>query len=252
MHKLIVPFLLFTFSCGNRSNQLIEKTVIASEDKSTSVIEQYNEPKILPDSIKTIIVDDYPVTNDMFRELHNADPLFKMQSGQIFSIEKAWFTNDTINQTLVFELYTDFHRFMIFHFQNDNVPDTLISQIQLYNLSDNTYKEVNLNQKKPCFQGFIDSSKRIDQNYFISSKGLRLNDNKEKILKLYGQPDKIYMIKGIECYDWDFYGDELYISDQRDIDLKGKPLALNSFGHHIKMYFTDNLLIALILINDIP
>jgi len=252
MHKILVPLLLLTFSCANRSNQPTEKAVTTSEDKSTSVREQNNESKILPDSIKTIIIDGYPVTNNMFRELHNANPLFKIQSGQIFSIEKAWFTNDTINQTLVFELYTDFHRFITYLIRNDIIPDTLISQIQLYSLSNNTYSEVNLDQKKPYFQGFINSSKRINQRYFTSFKGIKLNDDKEKILKLYGHPDNIYMNKGIECNEWDFYGDEIYTANQKDINLKGKPIAINSFGHHIKMYFNDNLLIALILINDIP
>jgi hypothetical protein len=36
------------------------------------------------------------------------------------------------------------------------------------------------------------------------------------------------------------------------LNLNGKPLARNSFGHKINMFFLDNKLIGLILYNEIP
>jgi hypothetical protein len=252
MLKLQLFLILFLFSgCGNKSIQHDNFTNLNTK-KNDSVHQKISGIEILPDSIKTITPDDYPVTNEMFREIYNADQLMKIKSGDIYSISKAWFTNDTLNQTLVFELYTDFHRFFTYHFQNENILDTIISQIKLYHQTTSGYETVSMNEKKPFFSGIIQGSKRISQKYFISNKGLKLNDNRKRLIDIYGEPDKKYPYKDIECNEWSYYGDAIYRVNKNNIDLKGKKLAKNSFGYEVKAYFKNDRLIGIILINDIP
>lgn len=77
---------------------------------------------------------------------------------------------------------------------------------------------------------------KINSKYFTSDKGLRLGDNKEKILKIYGQPDKRTTSKGIEVLEWNFVGDLLYDGKE---DLKGKPLAKDNYGHQAYLLFKN-------------
>src|SRR4051812_28691651 len=65
------------------------------------------------DTVK-IIPDDYPVTDEIFGSDFNQNGR-EIKSGDIFSYDKIWFRNDSLNQTLVFELYTDNYRNIIFH-----------------------------------------------------------------------------------------------------------------------------------------
>jgi len=53
----------------------------------------------------------------------------------------------------------------------------------------------------------------------------------------------------MEELEWNFIGDVFYDGKS---DLHGKPLAKDSFGHHVIMYFKKSRLIGLILYNDIP
>lgn len=69
----------------------------------------------ISDTIKRFVVDDYPVTNEMLIDKTSNNSSYKKQSGQTYSYDKAWFGNDTLKQTLVFELYTDYHRMVIYH-----------------------------------------------------------------------------------------------------------------------------------------
>lgn len=156
-----------------------------------------------------------------------------MQSGQIYSYDKAWFTNDTLNQTIVFELYTDYYRTVTYHFYNNDVTADLIDRIELH---ENGGELATIKQKLKNFNGFLNQATKIDSRYFITNKGFRLGDTKQKATKTYGNPDKQSMHDGVEKLEWDFV----------DIPL------VHSFGHHIVMYFKKGRLIRLILYNDIP
>jgi hypothetical protein len=197
------------------------------------------------DTIKTFIVDDYPVPDKMFgRDVRgNAR---EIKSGSIRSLDKVWFSNDSLGQTLVFELYTDDFRNVTFHFFTNDVPPGVLKIMELVTADAELAGE---NLKKKYFGGLTRRAKPIASKYFITDKGFKLGDKKEKAIKVYGRPYKKSLAGGIETYEWDFVGDALY---DKKMNLRGKPLAKDNFGHQVTMFFRNDQLIALILHNDIP
>lgn len=248
----IILILIGLVSCNssdkNSEQQTVSDTIqnIPSDTvkKSLSVIGE--TPRWPAEGIPSFIVDDYPVTNKMLEpEAH-----YRV-SGEIIDGEGAWFSNDTLNQTLVFVLYTDYHRLVTYHFLNSDISAGIIKRMELHV----TEKDGGLGglatdkQKQKYFKGFLTQTKKISKSYFTTNKGFKLGDIKEKAIEVYSKPDKIETENGIEKYEWDFIGDTFY---NETIDLKEKPLAKNSFGHQTIMFFRDNKLIGLMLHNDIP
>lgn len=194
------------------------------------------------DTIPTFNVDDYPVTDTMFKMGIN-----KLKAAGLASDDQIWFTNDSLRQTLVFDIYTDYYRVNTFHFLYDDIPEELIKKISIY-AGDGQYT---LKENKQ--QALLNMQKHapgITKNYFTSNKGFSLRDSKNKAIETYGYPDTINIINGVEKLRWNFIGD-IYYYDHK-IDLKGKPLAENSFGHSITMFFREERLIGMILENDVP
>lgn len=108
MQKLVVFSLLaFIIYYPNQSKA---STINQANNLKNATIGRHNKKVVSKDSLRFFTVDDFPVTNRMFRKIYNHNQSFKMKSGKIYSLDKAWFTNDTLDQTLVFELYTDFFR----------------------------------------------------------------------------------------------------------------------------------------------
>jgi len=192
------------------------------------------------DTIRKFMVDDYPVTNEMLGP--NAH---SRKSGEITDGEGAWFSNDTLKQTLVFVLYTDYHRLVTYHFLNNDIPFGIIKRMELS--KDGELASDNLKQK--YFRGFLAQTTKIGKSYFITKKKFKLGDSKEKAIKAYGKPDKISVGSGVEKYEWNFVGDILYDEKTK---LKRNILAEDSFGHQTTMFFRNNKLIGLIFHNDIP
>ncbi len=76
-----------------------------------------------------------------------------------------------------------------------------------------------------------------------------MGTKKQKAIDVYGKPDKESMNADFEKLEWEFIGDIFY---DGKTDLKGKPLAKESFGHQIIMYFKNGKLVGQILLNAIP
>jgi len=68
----------------------------------------------------------------MLADKTSSNSSYKKQSGQTFSYDKAWISNDTLKQTLVFELYTDYHRLVTYHFLDNDIPTDLINRMELH------------------------------------------------------------------------------------------------------------------------
>lgn len=191
--------------------------------------------------------DDYPVTNEMFKGNYG-----EKTSGEIVSLDKAWFTNDTLKQTLVFELYTDYHRLVIYQFYNDTIPGGLVDRVEL-NVETNprSFGIASSNQKQRYFKGFIKSGNKISQRYFTTLKGFSLGDKNEKAINIYGKPDVQTVSDGFEKCEWKFKGD----ITQAETGIKtksNKPIAKNSFGYSVTMFFKNEKLMAMIIHNAIP
>lgn len=201
---------------------------------------------VISDTIKRFVVDNFPLTNEMLGDKTSYNSLYKKQSGQTYSFDKAWYSNDTLKQTLVFELYTDYHRMHTYHFYNNDIPTDLMNRIELHT---NDGELASVNQKRKDFDGFLKQSTKINSSYFVSNKGFRLGDTKQKIINIYGIADKISLNKGIEKLEWKFLGDILY---DGKTELNGKSLVKNNYGHQAILFFKDEKLIGQILHNDIP
>jgi hypothetical protein len=188
-----------------------------------------------------ITPDDFPVTDLMLHE-HG-----KKESGTLLSFDKAWFGNSALKQTLVFELYTDYHRFVTCLFNNNDIPPDLVERMEL-NVQGGKLAEHE--ERTKYFNGFIPQAKQVSADYFVSDKGFKSGSKKEKALHIYGQPDSCKIANGIEICEWRFEGD--YTDEETPLVKTSKPRAKNSFGYSVTMYFREGKLIAMILFNDIP
>lgn len=236
-------------SCNKNKTEATIKNEKANVDPVSidNTLKSEQQPTlVISDTIKNFFVDDYPVTDQMLADKTGNNSSYKKQSGKTFSYDKAWFSNDTLKQTLVFELYTDYHRMVTYHFYNNDIPTDLINKMALHNEGGEFAPE---KQKQKDFNGFLMQTTKINSTYFITDKGFRLGDARQKAVDIYGNPDKQSVNFGIEKLEWAFVGDEFY---DGKTDLKGKPLAKDSFGHQIVMYFKNGKLIGQILHNDIP
>ncbi|MDL2313104.1 hypothetical protein LJC68_09535 [Bacteroidales bacterium OttesenSCG-928-B11] len=238
LQTLTFILALGLFSCNGKTE--------SSATKNENVLSDTQVVVSIPDTIKKFVVDDYPVTNEMLADKASNNSSYKKQSGQTFSCDKAWFSNDTLKQTLVFELYTDYHRFVTYHFLDNDIPTDLINRMELHIGGGELASD---KQKLKDFSGFLKQTTKINSSCFITDKGFRLGSTKQKAVETYGNPDKQTITDGIEKLEWLFIGDASY---DAKADLKGKPLAANSFGHQILMYFRNGKLIGQILHNDIP
>ena len=242
---IAIAFLIGLFSCTNN------KTEKPKSETNTFAIDTNQANKSvaqrISDTIKKLIVDDYPVTNEMFsKQSVDNYSTYRKISGLTQSLDKAWFSNDTLNQILVFELYTDYHRLATYHFYNRDIPKDLIKQLELHTKDGEIAPE---KQKLKDFQGFLNQATKINSIYFITNKGLKLGDKKQKAIDLFGAADKQTISDGFEELEWKFVGDNLYDGKE---NLKGKPLAQDSWGYQVTMFFKDNKLVGQILHNDIP
>ncbi len=249
IHVLKVIVLFGILSCNNnKSDKVIKnenvKLFVLPNDTAFKSKQQMTD--VVSVTINAISVDDYPVTNEMLEGKKEDQSSHKMQSGQTYSYDKVWFSNDTLKQTIVFELYTDYHRMVTYHFYNNNIPADLINIMELNIDGGELASE---KQKQKDFNGFIKQTAKINSSYFVSEKGFRLSDTKQKAIDIYGKPDRYSMKDESEKLEWDFIGDKLYESKT---SFKDKPFAKNSFGYKIIMYFSNGKLIAQILHNDIP
>jgi hypothetical protein len=250
LQTLTIVLALGFLSCNTMPETFLKKDtpIVKTKNLDTTLKAKSAETAKPTDTIKRFSVDDYPVSKEMLSE-QKADNYssFKKISGQTISYDKVWFSNDILKQTLVFELYTDYHRLTIFLFSNNDIPADLINSMGLLNIIDNELASDK--QKLKDFDGFLKQSAKINSTYFVSDKGFKLGDTKQKAIETYGAPDKKTNADGVEKLEWSFIGDEFY---NGKIDLKEKPLAENSFGHQIAMYFRNGKLIGQILHNDIP
>lgn len=242
--RLIIAFTAGLFSCTGNDATNKDAGKIYTDTVTKIQADTTNASDI--DTFKRFVVDDFPVTDDMLEDKAGNNSSFLQKSGDIQSLDKVWFTNDTLKQVLIFELATDKHRMAIFNFYKNDIPKDLINRMELSTDSGDT---ASLQQKQKNFKGFINSAIKINQPYFTTNKGFHLGDNKQKILAVYGNPDVKTTNDDIEMFEWDFIGDLLY--DGR-ANLKGKPLAKDNYGHQATMFFRNDKLIAVIFHNDIP
>ncbi len=192
------------------------------------------------------IADDYPVTNDMFRGFEHP-----IQCRSAASFDKAWFVNDTISQALVIELYTDYHRLQLIHFNTRQIPNIVFRSLELHSKTDNeaTYSLLDDKSKPDAVNCFLKVAKRLSPNYFKTNKGFSLGMSSKKAVRLYGTPSAMQETNEGKLFSWDFVGD--YMGDANKGDLPAN-YVVNSFGYHIKVLFKNDKAVVIIMENDTP
>ena len=249
LQVFILTILLGFISCDNTNigtNLEKNNVVVAPDSEATLSASKHGSVAAIPDSIRQFKVDDYPITNEMLLKQSINNPSFKVQSGKTISYDKVWFNNDTLKQTLVLELYTDYHKLTTYHFHTEDIPVDLLNKMELHSDGGELASE---SQKSKDLDGFVKQATRISSFFLVSEKGFGLGDKKQKAIEIYGSPDKSSMRQGVEKLEWNFIGDTFYTVG---MDLNRKPLAEDSYGHQVSMYFRNNKLIGLILHNEIP
>jgi len=211
-------------------------------DSSTLTTSTAVDPQPL-DTTKPFIVDDFPVPDQVLGQTLQSS--MYMKSGDVHSVDKVWFTNDKLGQTLVFSLYTDYYRSSTFLFSNNDIPRKLVEWMELQTNTGLASES----EKIENFEGLVRQAKKGKESYFTTNKGFRLGDAKQKVLNGYGNPDRVTKSGNVEIGEWWFTGENSYTGKE---DRQGKPLAANSFGHDTTMFFRNDKLIALIFHNNVP
>lgn len=194
---------------------------------------------------KTFDVNDYFLPQHAF----NKRGAQQIKAAGLETWEYVWCTNDTLQETIALELYTDQFRTRLFHFRNDDIAPDMLDRIGILTVTRHTGSSAPLAEKQKALPAFISQASRCSRTSFTSEKGFSLGDPSSKALAVYGKPDTIIYSDGIARWSWNFTGDVFYTSGT---DLKGKPIAKDSYGHKVSMYFRDEKLIGMILWNDIP
>lgn len=190
--------------------------------------------------VKPYFADNYPVTDKMFGKATSSRPV---KTEHLESQNTAWFTNDSLKQTLSFILFSDNERLVTSCFDNDNVPNEVIEKMDL---NDAQMYTASAEDKLVYFKEFFKKAKKIETKYFTSNKGFKIGDPKEKAIKQYGKPDSVKTVEGFEKYYWNPVGAQ--VSKQPAVDEKDL-LLIDEKKQFITMYFKNNKLATIIFDN---
>jgi len=124
-----------------------------------------------------IIPDEYSITNEMLKDARK-----ERNIDGVFSFDKAWFKNNDLEEILVFELYTDYYRSVIYHCQSNFLFHDFIKNIELNKKVNNqSFDLAEESNKQQVFKKFFDDATQIDKRYFITKQGLKLGLDKKLI-----------------------------------------------------------------------
>jgi len=229
MKKTSIALILLStlfFSCQQQKND----ADVAMKD------EDLKSPEEL---VKPFFADNYPVTDKMFGKPTANRPV---TTAHLRSENTAWFTNDSLKQTLMFILFSDNSRIVTACFDNDNAPTEVFSKSDF---SDKDNYPASREDRLLYFKEFFGSAKKIDSKFFTSNMGFRIGDLKSKAIKQYGKPDSIKMVEGFEKYYWNPEGAQITKQNVPEKDL----LLIDEKKQFITMYFKNNKLATMILAN---
>lgn len=196
---------------------------------------------VQPTVFNDLVADDFPVTNTMLD-----DNKGKVINNKVDTGNEAWFTNQKLEETLMFELHHAHYRKTIYDFYTASVPDAFLKEMRLYTAKGDT---LNVKQEAKYLPVLVKAATVIEPSYFTSLKELKLGASKEQALHFYHNPDSVTQPDGYERYEWNFPGD-MYYEERSTVG--GKPVVKDSFGYKVIMYFKNDKLEGMIMHNAIP
>jgi hypothetical protein len=237
--------LLLIVSCNNPQNheESSERTDRDTVILRDTIIQHVRDTVVFIDTFKRITPDEFNISDKMM-EGHGLPNTHEIRVGEVVSMDMAWFRNDALKQVLTVGMYTDGFRTSYEVFYYHDIPSEL-----LQDMLGNDGEFATEIQAKKAMRGFIDQSRPIGKEYFVSAKRFKLGDScREKALKAYGKPDSIKKKAKYEIYYWGFNGGNWTIPDMKNT----KPLAKNSYGYTVTMFFKKDKLFAMTLSNEVP
>jgi len=171
LKKTFLVFVIFT-SCNSKKSE-----------------SNYNDNNLFELGTR---LDDYPIVDRML----DCD---KERIIGNYGSNSNWFINDTLDEVLVFNLYTDCHRMYTFHFLRNKFPINFLKEIPFNSYHKDT--SIKYIDKKTFFK-FVEKSKRISRNYFVTKSGIYLGEEESKILIKFGKPNKIETVDKFEKLTW--------------------------------------------------
>jgi|SRR6185312_5480680 len=194
---------------------------------------------------KYIQADDYAIDNALLKNGYDGKEI-----NGIYFIDQVWFKNDSLKQSILISLYTDYHRIHILHFKNDSVPYDLLPYIQFFKkVSQSELDTVSPTVTQKNIPIFLKGATTLPKKYFVTKHGLKLGLTKTALLKKCGAPHSTTTKNNLEVLVWNYPGDQGYTENQK------KPqgtLAKNSFGYTLTTFLKNDQVIALRIDNDIP
>src|ERR1700704_2405435 len=122
LQAILLILIIGLYSCGANETKIAAIKSNPGPDTTKSInkirsVDTSREANSFIDSFPRFEVDDYPITQNMLTCSDHSSAC-EIKYGDIVSLDKIWFTNDALKQSLVFEMYTDGFRNAIFHFDN--------------------------------------------------------------------------------------------------------------------------------------
>jgi len=248
---MLIVFLLITcISCENSSSNSNNKVINESITNNKNLLDTTANQTDTTSTSKKLIsknkikTDNFNISDKLIKKT------IKKDFNKIDFLDGICFTNNTKSELLIIELGTDYFRNKIVLVYKNNLPDKLLKLIPLYSKKENTSIPSNTKEKKLFLDNFIPKN-ILNIDHFESAKKIKLGINKDYAIKTYGKPDIIEQENKYEILKWRFIGD-IVEKINKTIPKTNKPLALNSFGYEVTMFFKNNKLIGMILINEMP
>ena len=225
---------------------LLSFTSCKKESKEDSNISEENQIEAINPvaHLNSFTVDNLSITDELI-----SNATLETDIGKLTSLDQVWFKNSNSNQVALIGLNTDYSRASTLLFYNYSIPDAVLNRINLYTKT----ATATLEEKKKHINAFSLNAKEIDETFFESNKKIKLGITKESAIAIYNKPDTLIKSKNLEILKWDFSGDNYLIEHPEEIESNAnKIIAKNSFGHKIELFFNENKLIAVYLVNTVP
>jgi hypothetical protein len=158
--------------------------------------------------------------------------------------DELWFKNDSADQEMWISTGTDY---MILHeglYSRSVIPQEIDEMATM---------EVNNNPEIISLP-----RKKISKSFFVTERGLKLGDSKEKAIRLYGKPTLVEKVRGYDKLEWDYVGlyfiSEVFLNEARNVkqqsydNLERGDRFTGGVGEKVMLFFKDGKLAALVIL----
>jgi hypothetical protein len=187
-----------------------------------------------------IEVDKYPISDHILRTSPR-----NLQIDSVIAYDQVWFRKNDESEVIIIELATDLHRFVTTHFLVDSIEShNLYDEVSNSSpISGNYFHSHELEDY--YIKRFSDSAVYIEDSCFQSQQGHVIGEPITVAMEKYGEPDTIINNDEYLKLNWFFKGGLIHSNIMVNC-------AQDSFGYYLTFIYRNNLLVARVVINDIP